>query len=233
MTKIQENILKIQEQINFFASLTERDPNSVTLLAVSKTKPISDIVEAYNFGQRKFGESYIKESVEKIKYFKEHGFNDIEWHFIGPIQSNKTKLISENFDVVQSVDREKIALRLNEQRPIGIPPLKVLIQVNISNEKQKSGVHISDLPNLINCILNCKNLQLKGFMGIAEDTTDQKIIEEQFLLINNLYQKYKKSIESIDTLSIGMTGDMQLAIKCQSTMVRIGTAIFGHRIYNV
>ncbi|MGN1393284.1 MAG: YggS family pyridoxal phosphate-dependent enzyme [Succinivibrionaceae bacterium] len=232
MTKIQENIKNIQEQIAKLAILFHRDQNSINLLAVSKTKPIEYIKEAYDYGQKKFAESYIQEAVEKINYFKSKNINDIEWHFIGPIQSNKTNLIAKNFDVVQSVDRLKIAKRLEEQRPSDMAPLKVLIEVNISNETQKSGTSFDELPELIDFIKKAKNLQLTGFMGIATNTNDKLIIKNEFYSLKKIFDNEKMINSNITTLSMGMTNDISEAIECGSTMVRIGTAIFGARNYN-
>ena len=231
MSTIQENILQIREQIKEFALLSNRKPEHITLLAVSKTKPISDIQEAYDAGQRIFGESYIQEAAQKIEYFRSAGHSDIKWHFIGPIQSNKTKTIAENFDVVQSLDRIKIAKRLNEQRPENLRPLEVLIQVNISNEPQKSGISIAELPALIAEVHNCPRLILKGFMGIATDTTDSQKISKEFNILYEIFKEAKITYPQIDILSMGMSGDLGQAITAGSTMVRIGSAIFGARNY--
>lgn len=232
MSTIQENIKNIKSQIAKFTTYAHRNPNSVTLLAVSKTKPVSDILSAYAEGQKLFGESYAQEACDKIDQIRDLGITDIEWHFIGPVQSNKTKIIAEHFDFVQSIDRIKIAQRLNDQRPKDKPPLKVLIQVNISNEPQKSGVTYAEIPKLISAITACSNLELRGFMGIAENTNDNTKIDHEFARLNNLFLELRQKNNLIDTLSLGMTADMSEAISCGSTMVRIGTAIFGAREYH-
>lgn len=231
MSTIQENIQNIKANIAKITASAHREQNSVTLLAVSKTKPISDILSAYAEGQRLFGESYAQEACDKIEQINKLGIKDIEWHFIGPIQSNKTKIIAEHFDFVQSIDRIKIAQRLNDQRPINKPPLQILIQINISNEPQKSGITYEKLPELISAINSFKNLELRGFMGIAENTNDNTKISTEFARLNNLFLELHKKNKSINILSLGMTSDMNEAIINGSTMVRIGTAIFGARQY--
>lgn len=231
MTQIAENIKKIHQEIEIFAEQAKRDPNHIQLLCVSKTKPLDLIIEAYKNGERHFGESYAVEACAKIDSLKEQGYNDIIWHFIGPLQKNKTKIIAEHFDIVESVDRPIIANRLNAQRPTNLPKLKVLIEVNISNESQKSGCAISKIEEIVNTILQCDNLELKGFMGIAKNTDDTEEIIRNFKLLKSIYLNYKKEISSIDTLSMGMTNDLKQAIDCGSNEVRIGTAIFGERVY--
>lgn len=233
MSNIQDNIKHIKEEIVKFATNVKRNPNDISLLAVSKTKPISDIIEAYNAGQRQFGESYAQEACDKIEKLQAAKYHDIEWHFIGPCQSNKTKIIAEHFDVVQSVDRTKIATRLNEQRPTSKGILRVMIQVNISDEEQKSGISPQNLRELASFIANhCPKLKIIGLMGIAQDTTDTSKITKQFQLLASLQQELALTWPDIKALSLGMTHDMQEAIACGSTMVRIGTAIFGARNYN-
>ncbi len=233
MSNISENIKQIKEQIKKFATNVKRPQESVSLLAVSKTKPISQIIEAYEEGQRQFGESYAVEACDKIKQLKAMGYNDIKWHFIGPCQSNKTKLIAEHFDVIQSIDRLKIAERINNQRPQELGTVEIMIQVNISNEAQKSGVSISDTPELIAQITEkCPMLKIIGLMGIAEDTTDTSKITAQFQALQNLKNELSFKYPDITQLSMGMTNDMQEAISAGSTMVRIGTAIFGARDYS-
>jgi pyridoxal phosphate enzyme (YggS family) len=232
MSTIQENIQQIHKQIYEFATNSQRKPEDITLLAVSKTKPVNDIIEAYNAGLRIFGESYIQEAIDKINQLKEQGYNDIKWHFIGPVQSNKTKAIAEHFDVVQSLDRIKIAKRLNEQRPLNLPPLEVLIQVNISNEPQKSGINFSELNELITEVSNSERLVLKGFMGIAENTTDSQKIINDFTKLYTIFEQYRKIYPQINILSMGMTSDLGEAITSGSTMVRVGSAIFGVRNYH-
>jgi len=223
MTFIKDNIAAIQSQISQACELSNRKTNDVTLLAVSKTKPNVLIEQAYQAGQRDFGESYVQESVEKITQLS--NLSDICWHFIGPIQSNKTRQIAENFSWVHGVDRMKIASRLNEQRGNNDTPLNVCLQINISNENNKSGVLTNDLPELANYVNNCDNLVLRGVMAIPEKNASAERFNEMQKIFINLKETYPE----VDTLSMGMSGDMKQAIISGSTMVRVGTAIFGSR----
>lgn len=225
ISTILDQIAKAQEQYN---------KENVSLLCVSKTKPIETIKEAYDCGQRHFGENYVQEAHEKILAFEQqYNIHDITWHFIGPIQSNKSRIIANLFDVVESVDRIKIAKRLNEQRDSDKGPLSVLIQVNISNENQKSGCSLDEINPLIDYIVNeCKNLSLHGFMVIAKDTDNKDEIKDEFISIHKVFEFYNNKLPHFDTLSMGMTHDMQEAICCGSTQIRIGTAIFGARDYS-
>ena len=231
MGQISNNLFHIHQAIDDCANKYQRSPQSVTLLCVSKTKPIASILEAYQSGERHFGESYAHEADSKIQELKDKGYNDIVWHFIGPIQSNKTKIIATYFDIVESVDRIKIAERLNDQRPSELKPLEVLIQVNISDEEQKSGCSFAQLPELIAFIKQKKRLHLRGLMGIAKETDDQAEIECSFIALKKEFDKYHAQYPDFDILSMGMTHDMEAAIKCGTTEVRIGTAIFGPREY--
>jgi len=223
MSNIKDNLGKVEQQIKNACQINQKSPTSVQLLAVSKTKPASDVESAYNAGQRLFGENYVQEAVDKINEL-DH-LDEIQWYFIGPIQSNKTKLIAEHFDWVQSVDRVKILQRLNEQRPSEKSKLNVCLQVNISDEASKSGATLAELPALIDTIKQCKNLVLRGFMAIPEKGNPSLSFEK----MDQLFTQYQAQISTIDTLSMGMSGDMELAIANGSTMVRIGTAIFGAR----
>jgi pyridoxal phosphate enzyme (YggS family) len=223
MTLIKDNIAAIEAQISQACKLSNRAPNEVTLLAVSKTKPNELIEQAYAAGQRDFGESYVQESIEKVAQLSH--LSDICWHFIGPIQSNKTRQIAENFSWVHGVDRIKIASRLNEQRGVQDTPLNVCLQINISNENNKSGVLTKDLPELAHYVNNCNNLVLRGLMAIPEKNASA----ERFNQMQRLFLDLKKTYPQIDTLSMGMSGDMKQAIMSGSTMVRVGTAIFGAR----
>ncbi|MBO6257737.1 MAG: YggS family pyridoxal phosphate-dependent enzyme [Succinivibrio sp.] len=230
MKSISDNLSHIHEQILTSAKANSRDAKEITLLCVSKTKPVEDIIAAYNRGERAFGESYAVEAAEKIAYLKTQGYNDICWHFIGPIQKNKTRLIAENFDVVESVDREIVAKRLNEQRPAALGKLRILIQVNISAEDQKSGCSFAELPDLIAFVQSCDNLCLTGFMGVARETDDKEEIASSFAQLKKVFDEYKGAL-NLTSLSIGMTHDLDEAIANGSTEVRIGTAIFGPRVY--
>ncbi|QZO13592.1 YggS family pyridoxal phosphate-dependent enzyme [Pseudoalteromonas piscicida] len=200
---------------------------TVQLLAVSKTKPITDIEAAIAAGQTQFGESYVQEAVDKVAYFKQN--KALEWHFIGPIQSNKSRLVAENFHWVQSVDREKIARRLNEQRPTNLKPLKVLLQVNISGDDNKSGCHLNEVDTLAQFINDCRQLELRGLMTITEQTDDKQKQLQYFQQMRACFDRLKDQYQQLDTLSMGMSGDLDTAIAAGSTMVRIGTDIFGKR----
>ncbi|HIP76425.1 MAG TPA: YggS family pyridoxal phosphate-dependent enzyme [Psychromonas hadalis] len=230
-TQIATNINSIQQRIVQASELSERDAKEVQLLAVSKTKPIALIKEAYHTGQRHFGENYVQESIEKITQIQQDNeFNEkITWHFIGPLQSNKTALVATHFDWVQSIDRLKIAQRLSTQRPAELPPLNVCIQVNISEESAKSGVTSTQALELAADIKKLPNLTLRGIMAIPEKTDDIQKLEAQFTALFDIYSALQQQHEGIDTLSMGMSGDLTPAIKCGSTMVRIGTYIFGSR----
>ncbi len=232
MNDIESRLLAIKEQIASHARQTGRQPEQIKLLAVSKTKPAEAIQAAYQAGQRLFGESYVQEAVTKVQYLKNiPDYADIEWHFIGPLQSNKTRLVAENFDWIHSIEREKIAQRLNEQRPAHLPALNICIQVNISGEQTKSGITADEVFGLAGIISNFPRLKLRGLMTIAENTDDPNIVRDNFLQMQELYNRLKNQYPSVDTLSMGMTDDMAVAIECGSTMVRIGTAIFGSREY--
>ena len=210
---IQDNLKKVQERIH-----TLDKNHQVTLIAVSKTKPASDIQQAIDVGQRHFGENYLQEALDKIDSLKNQ---DLIWHFIGPIQSNKTVKIAQNFDWVHSVDRLKIAQRLNDQRPKNLEKLNVLLQVNIDNEATKSGVLEDEIDELISHFENFQNIALRGFMCIpSPDNT-----EKSFKKMAEILQKYP----NLDTLSMGMSNDLDLAIKNGATFVRIGADIFGKR----
>ena len=233
MSSIQQNIERITSQIRHDEQSCQRAPESVQLLAVSKTKPVEALLEAYQAGQITFGENYVQEGLDKIQYFTDHYPNNrIEWHFIGPIQSNKTRPIAEHFDWVHTIDRAKIATRLNEQRPVDKGPLQVLIQVNISNEASKSGVNCDELFELAELISHLPNLTLRGLMSIPANVSNYHTQLEAFKQLAELQQKLAQHSPDVDTLSMGMSGDMTAAIEAGSTMVRIGTAIFGQRDYS-
>ena len=227
MQTIAERLNSARKGIQQAATNAHRPPNSVKLLAVSKTKPVSDIMDAYNAGQRLFGENYVQEGVEKTKELAH--LSDIEWHMIGPIQSNKTKVVAEHFDWVQSVDREKIARRLNDQRPDNLAPLNVCIQLNIDDEDSKSGVKQEALDELVSFIQSQDKLMLRGLMAIPKANPTEEEQQRTFGKLKELFDHYHTSLSNFDTLSVGMSGDMVEAIENGSTMVRIGTAIFGKR----
>ncbi len=224
MNQIKQQVKIINSLIREAEISAKRPINSVQLLAVSKTKPSADIAVAYQTGQRHFGESYLQEAL--IKQQELAAFN-ITWHFIGPIQSNKTKLIASHFNWVHSVDRLKIAKRLSEQRPSHLPPLNICLQVNISGEETKSGVILDQFPQLIKQVNNLPNLNLRGVMAIPEPETDFNAQRKPY---NKLHQAVMQlNLPELDTFSFGMTGDLKAAIAEASTIVRIGTALFGAR----
>ncbi len=233
MMTIQQALETIHQQIQTSTQLAHRPESAVTLLAVSKTKPNEAILEAYQAGQKAFGENYVQEGVDKIQYFEAQNIQ-LEWHFIGPLQSNKTRLVAEHFDWMQTLERAKIADRLNEQRPANKAPLNVLIQINISDEASKSGIQPSEMIELAKHIENLPHLRLRGLMAIPAPTDNIAEQEAAFSQMEQLFEQLKVAFphQQIDTLSMGMTDDMQSAIKCGSTMVRIGTAIFGARDYS-
>lgn len=226
MNTTPQRFNKIRSQIRHAEIAADRIPESVKLLAVSKTKPALDIALAYQQGQRHFGESYLQEALLKQQVLSAF---DITWHFVGPIQSNKTKLIASHFAWVHSVDRLKIAKRLSEQRPAELPPLNICLQVNISGESSKSGIMLADLPKLIEEVKTLANIRLRGVMAIPEPEIDYQL---QRLPYRQLYQAVKQyNMSELDTFSFGMTGDLKAAIAEGSTIVRIGTALFGPRSY--
>ena len=225
---ISENLSRIQQQIKQISAEYQRE--NVRLLAVSKTKPVQAIEEAIRAGQCAFGENYVQEGVEKVAYFS--GNKSLEWHFIGPLQSNKSRLVAEYFDWIQTVDRFKIAERLNDQRPEHLRPLNVLIQINISDESSKSGIQPEEMFSLAEKISQFPRLKLRGLMAIPKPESEpeqQKIVLRK---MKDLFNRLQQRFESVDTLSMGMSDDMASAIECGSTMVRIGTAIFGERDYS-
>tara|TARA_B110000091_G_C13705398_1_gene428107 strand:- start:106 stop:789 length:684 start_codon:yes stop_codon:yes gene_type:complete len=226
METIAERLKSVQITIKQSTLDAHRPSNTVKLLAVSKTKPVSDIVQAYEAGQRLFGENYVQEGVEKIQMLQ--SLDDIEWYFIGPLQSNKTRLVAENFDWVQAIDRLKIAKRLNDQ-VIPNKKLNVCIQVNIDDDENKAGIDVNELHDFAKAINELPNLSLRGLMTIPKANQSQAQQTASFEHMAALFNNLKKQYSSVDTLSMGMSGDMQNAIDNGSTMVRIGSAIFGLR----
>lgn len=206
-----------------------RDPESVQLLAVSKTKPIKDIQVLSENGQKSFGENYVQESLAKIEVFP-----DLEWHFIGPIQSNKTKPIAENFEWVHSVDRLKIAQRLSMQRPIDLPPLNILLEVNISGQSSKAGFNAQEILEFAPQIAELPNLRLRGLMAIPQQADSLEQQRRPFAKMQQLLKQLQQQYPDweLDTLSMGMSSDLEAAIHEGATIVRIGTDIFGARDYS-
>ena len=203
-----------------------RDPAGVRLLAVSKTWPAESVREAAAAGQRAFGENYVQEGVAKVEALADLG---LEWHFIGQLQSNKTRLVANRFSWVHSIDRLKIAERLAEQRDVHLPPLNVCIQVNVSGEASKSGVAPADLPELARAVASLPRLRLRGLMAIPEPTPDVALQRARFASLRMLRDELNAAGLGLDTLSMGMSDDLEAAIAEGSTMVRVGTAIFGAR----
>jgi len=225
MSTIADNISLVSERIRAAAQASQRDADSVHLLAVSKTKPAQAIREAYAAGMREFGENYLQEALGKQAELTDL---PLSWHFIGPIQSNKTRAIAENFAWVHSVDRLKIAQRLSEQRPADLPPLNICIQVNASGEASKSGCTPADLPALAEAISALPRLKLRGLMAIPEPTDDRAEQDAAFSTVRDLQASLNLGL---DTLSMGMSHDLESAIAQGATWVRIGTALFGARDY--
>lgn len=227
MNTIQQNLVNVKNRIIQAANKYHRLPEDITLLAVSKTKSCDAIQEAIDAGQYQFGENYLQEGIEKIAYFSHK--QDLIWHFIGALQSNKSRLVAEHFNWCHTIDRLKIAQRLNKQRPINKTPLNVLIQINISDEISKSGIAPEELDKLAAEIVLLPNLKLRGLMAIPAPNNELSQQMSIFRSMENLFNQLKKQYPNIDTLSMGMTADLDIAIACGSTLVRIGTAIFGSR----
>ena len=228
-TPIAENIHHLREQIAEFAIKYARPANSIQLLAVSKTRPAEDILTAYDAGQRDFGENYLQEALVKIQALRPF---DIQWHFIGAIQANKTRDIASAFDWVHSVDRLKIARRLSEQRPSELAPLNICLQINISNEHSKSGIPLNKLPQLAGEISTLPNIKLRGLMAIPAQSDSFHEQRSIFRKMHQALEELNQQGMAMDTLSMGMSNDMEAAIAEGATMVRIGTAIFGQRAQN-
>ena len=226
MTTIRNNLQHVHERIAQACAGAQRDVNEVTLLAVSKTFGPEAVREAFSAGQAAFGENYIQEAVEKIALLREL---PLQWHCIGPIQSNKTRLVAAHFDWAHSVDRLKVAQRLSEQRPQGLPPLQVCIQVNIDDGPAKSGVPPAAVLPLAREIARLPGVTLRGLMTIPEPVSDFAAQKAVHLRARALFDELRLAGLALDTLSMGMTADLEAAIAAGSTMVRVGTAIFGGR----
>ena len=226
MASIASNMQAVHDRIARAARAAKREPGDVALLAVSKTFPAGRIAEAHAAGQRAFGENHLQEAVEKITQL---GGLGLEWHFIGPIQGNKTGAIAAHFEWAHSVERERVAKRLNDARPEGLPPLQVCIQVNVSGEASKSGVAPGEESALAEAIARMPRLKLRGLMAIPEPTGDIALQRRRFALLRELKDKLAARGHALDTLSMGMSDDLEAAIAEGATMVRVGTAIFGRR----
>lgn len=226
MSVIAENLQRVQARIQAACLAAGRDAAGVRLLAVSKTFGADAVRQAHAAGQRAFGENYIQEGVDKIQALPDL---DLEWHCIGPIQSNKTRLVAENFDWVHSIDRLKIAERLSAQRPVHLPSLQVCIQVNLDGGANKSGVSPGEALALAQAVAVLPNLQLRGIMTIPEPHADVALTRAVHAQAHALWLQLKSQGLALDTLSMGMTADLETAVLEGSTMVRVGTAIFGGR----
>ncbi len=224
--QLAHNIANLLERVRLSAEKSQRCADDILLLAVSKTRPEQDIRSAHKCGLREFGESYLQEALDKIEALQDL---DLVWHFIGPIQSNKTRPIASNFHWVHSVDRAKIARRLSEQRPPGLPPLQVCLQVNISAEQSKSGVAPEQLPQLAQEVAQLPRLQLRGLMAIPAATQDSLQQRRAFAQLRREFEQLQLQLPGLDTLSMGMSGDMESAIAEGATILRIGSAMFGPR----
>ncbi|MGI9281766.1 MAG: YggS family pyridoxal phosphate-dependent enzyme [Endozoicomonas sp.] len=230
MTLLKSQFDQVFERIHKAERASDRE-GLVKLLAVSKTKPAEMISDAWQLGQRDFGENYLQEAVDKITLLSD--LEGLVWHFIGPIQSNKTREIANHFQWVHSVDRLKIAKRLSDQRPDNLPPLNICLQVNISDEESKSGATLAELPELVAAISQLPRLQLRGLMAIPSPESDQDKQRVPFKKLADTLESLNRDHHlDMDTLSMGMTGDLEAAIAEGATMVRIGTALFGARSLN-
>lgn len=233
MNQIAQHLFQVKERIAQAAARANRNLQQISLLAVSKTKRAEAVMAAHAAGQRCFGESYAQEAATKIDALRQQPeYCDIEWHFIGPLQSNKSKLVAERFDWVQSVDRDKLIDRLNNQRPASMAPLNICLQINISGESSKSGTSEQEIFRLAELVSHSERLVLRGVMAIPEHTSDENVLATQMARMQTLFTELARQYSTVDTLSMGMTEDLELAIAHGSTMVRVGTAIFGARDYS-
>ena len=226
MHNIEKNIIQVRTQIQQAAALYNRDPKLISLLAVSKKKPVEDIRLAYAAGQRDFGENFVQEAEQKRRVLTDL---DIIWHFIGPVQSNKTRVLAEGFDWVHSVDRLKVAERLSAQRPATLPALNICIQVNVDREASKSGVMLEEVATLAESISTLPRIRLRGLMAIPAQYDDLESQRLPFARLRETLEDLQQRGLDCDTLSTGMSHDLQAAIAEGSTLVRLGTAIFGER----
>ncbi|QEW08078.1 YggS family pyridoxal phosphate-dependent enzyme [Nitrincola iocasae] len=226
MSIIAEKTTQVVSEINQACLATGRHPSEVALLAVSKTRSANEVREAYQQGLTRFGENYLQEALDKIQELDDL---PLEWHFIGPVQSNKTRQIAEAFDWVHSVDRLKIARRLSEQRPTDLPDLNVCLQVNIDDESSKSGCSPDEALELARAIAALPHICLRGLMAIPAASDDETVQRLAFAKVRELAERIRANGLAMDTLSMGMSGDLAAAIAEGSTLVRIGTALFGPR----
>jgi hypothetical protein len=227
MTLIQDNLRKVQKKMVSAAITSGHSPASVRLVAVSKGKLSTSIEEAISVGQVDFGENYVQEGINKIRILDR--YSEVRWHFVGSVQSNKCRLVSENFAWCHTIDRLKIAELLSMYRPRLLSPLNILIQVNISNEGSKTGIDCAALSNLAKRVVELPCLRLRGIMAIPTPIQSHSYNENEYHKIAHMFLELKKIYPDIDTLSLGMSNDMRVAISYGSTMIRVGSAIFGNR----
>jgi pyridoxal phosphate enzyme (YggS family) len=229
MSTIAIHLQQIRQRIERACRAAGRDPASVSLLAVSKMQPASAVAQAVAAGQRSFGENYVQEGVDKVAALRSLGQSGLVWHCIGPLQSNKTRLVAEAFDWVHTIDRLKVAERLSAQRPEALPPLQVCVQVNVDGGANKSGVAPAELPALAHAVARLPRLRLRGLMAIPEPAPDEARARAVFGRVQALYSALRAEGLPLDTLSMGMSDDLEAAIASGSTLVRVGSAIFGAR----
>lgn len=229
MTFISANLQAVRERIRQAAASAGRNAEGIDLLAVSKTMPAEAVAEAAAAGQRAFGENYVQEGVDKARQLAGLG---LEWHFIGPLQSNKTRPVAETFAWVHSIDRLKLAERLSAQRPAGLPPLNVCVQVNVSGEDTKSGCTLEEAPALCRAVAALPNLALRGLMAIPAPADEAAAQREPLVRLRQLFEQLNREGLALDTLSMGMSHDLEAAVAEGATIVRVGTAIFGARDYS-
>ena len=231
MPDLIHNLEAVRQRIAMAAQVAGRDAGSVALLAVSKTFPAEDVRAAHAAGQHAFGENYVQEAITKIEALADLRAT-LDWHFIGPLQSNKTRPVAEQFDWVHSVDRLKVAQRLSEQRPDTLPPLNVCLQVNVSGEASKSGVSMAEAADVARQIAALPKLNLRGLMAIPEpagNLDEQRVPHRR---LRELFERLRDGGLALDTLSMGMSSDLEAAVLEGATIVRVGTAIFGARDYS-
>ncbi len=224
--QLRHNIDSVLQRVRLAEEKYQRESHGCALLAVSKTRPAEDLRQAFELGLHAFGENYVQEALDKIQALRDLA---IQWHFIGPIQSNKTRAIAEHFDWVHSVERIKIARRLNDQRPAELPPLEICLQVNISGEQRKSGAAPEALDELVAEVQTLPRLRLRGLMAIPAASDDFEQQRQAFARLRQLLEKLREHAPQLDTLSMGMSGDLEAAIAEGATLVRVGTDIFGPR----
>ena len=223
---ITHNTTKLHNRVRLAAEKSQRSPQDICIVAASKTRSADTVREAFESGINNFGENYLQEGLGKI-----HALADLNliWHFIGPIQSNKTRAIAENFSWIHSVERLKVARRLSDQRPPQLPPLQLCLQVNISGEASKSGASPEELPELVEEIKKLPRVKLRGLMAIPAATSDPQLQQQAFKSVHELLVQLQTNAPEMDTLSMGMSGDLEAAIAQGSNMIRVGTDIFGPR----